>query len=324
MVFTAALAAAAAGGVFFWTRSRPRPAAPAAPPAAAVRPAEPELVFAATIRAQNVVPVSVPVPGTIESLAAEIGEQVYQGQILGRISNTSLGLEEQTAAAELERAQTRFTQLQDQMIAARLEASRTRADAARVQAEFDRAEKAFLRQQMLVREGATPRLVYEKAAREYEAAKTTHDAVESIVRSAEDRLNALIKSVDAARAVVDEKTRALEDARAHSAAAEIRSPVNGMVVGRTHATGDEVSPEVKDLFQIATDLYALEAVIHPDPGALRRLRTGQQATIALADAAEIIPASIDEIRGGETILHFNAPDPAIRPGLAAQVRVAVK
>lgn len=308
----------AAGALLVYRRTRPPAVAP--PPRAAAEPGPAELVLPARVRAQHVVPVAAPVEGVVESLVVEVGEQVYEGQLLGRIRNDSLAEDEQSAAGELERAQARLTAAQDQVMAVRLEAARVRAEAARAQSEFERAERTWLRQQMLHKEGATPRLVYEKSGREYEAARTVRDGAEELARSVEDRLATLVKTADAARRAAGEKSQALDEAKQQAAAAEIHAPAGGLIVACSRRPGDEVTTDVNDVFVIATDTAALEAVLTPEAAVLARLRPGQEVVISSSDAPETIAARIDEIRGGEAIARFTAP-PSIRPGSTAQVRI---
>jgi HlyD family secretion protein len=324
LIAAAVVVAVVAAAALYLARRRARPAATGAPVAPATTPGPAQIVLPAILRAQHVTPVAAPIEGTIEALLVEAGEQVYEGQLLGRIRNTALAAEEQSAAAELERTQARLEQFQNQLISARLEAARARAEASRVQSEFERAERAYSRQQMLYKEGATPRLVYEKSAREYEAVRTTRDGVQELARGAEDRTATIARSVDAARRLLAEKSAARDEARQHAAAAEIRSPVTGLVVGRSRQPGDEVTAEVQDLFEIATDTAALEAVIQADPATLARLRPGQEAFISLADAPEVIAAPVDQVRAAEAIIRFTSPNPAVRPGATAQVRINVR
>jgi multidrug efflux pump subunit AcrA (membrane-fusion protein) len=65
LMAVALVAAAIAGGALFAVRQRTKPAAPAGTKTAAPPP---EIVLPAKIRAQTVVPVGVPVAGTVESL----------------------------------------------------------------------------------------------------------------------------------------------------------------------------------------------------------------------------------------------------------------
>jgi multidrug resistance efflux pump len=315
---TAAAVLLLAAGAAVYLRARRAP--PKAAPASALRPPD-ELVFPAVVRAQHVVPVAAPADGIIESLLVEVGEQAYEGQLLGRVKNETFSSGEQSAAADLERAQERGAELQDQLISLRIEASRIRGEAARARAGLDRAERDWRRQQMLLKEGATPRLVYEKSLREYEAARASHDAAEQLARAADDRLASVVRAHDAARKLAAEKSQALDDARLRSATAEIHAPVSGLVVGRSVKAGDEVTLDVKNLFEIATDTTALEAVATPDAATVARLRPGVAAFVSTPDAPERIAGRVAEIRSsGQVIVTFTAPE-SVRPGSAAQLRI---
>ena len=324
VLLTAVLVVAAmAAGALFALRRRGTQAVEVRP-AAVTPPAASDVILPALIRSQTTVPVGVPVEGTIESLLVETGQPVYEGQLIARIKNAALETDRQSAAAELERAQTRLSQLESQLIVARADASRARSEASRVQGEFDRTERAHQRQQMLLKEGATPRLVYEKAAKEYEAARADRDTADGLARGAEDRLSLLVRNVDAARQSGEQDTLSLEQKNQAAAASEIRSPVSGLVVARSRQPGEEVTPDVQDLFQIAVDLSSLEAVIQADPASLARIRTGQEALITVAETPDPIPAQVAEIKGAEVILRFQSPSAAVRPGLNAQARILMR
>src|ERR1035438_7830345 len=53
----------------------------------------------------------------------------------------------------------------------------------------DRAERASARQQTLFREGATPRLAYEKALHEYEAALKEYELIDATVRTGREHID---------------------------------------------------------------------------------------------------------------------------------------
>jgi multidrug resistance efflux pump len=321
LVSGAAVLAAVAAGALLLLRQR---AAPTARSVAVPSPATvvgPEISLPGTIRAQSVVPVPAPIEGTIETLLVDAGQPVYEGQSLGRIKNTGLEEARQTAAADAESAQARLSRIENEMVAARLEASRARADAVRAQSECDRTERAYLRQQMLLREGATPRLTFERAAAEFQSAKTERDTRAELARVAEDRFSNLSQSFDAAQATLKEKSAALDTALENAAAMEILSPVDGFVVARTKQPGDEVTTEVRDLFQIAVDISALEAVVEPPPPALARIHPGQQAFIQIAEFPDAIPGRVKSIQGAQVIVEFASPNPALLPGATAQVRI---
>ncbi len=320
----AAVLLAVAAGALSLLRQRARPAAAAHP---ASRPSAPaafhgsEINLTGKIRAQQVIAIAAPMQGTVEALLVEPGQPVYEGQLLGKIKNATLESAQQDAQAALERAQARLSRAETEMIGARLDASRARADAARVQTEYDRAEREYLRQQTLLNAGATPRLVYQKYAAEYESLKTQRDSATELARAAESRLAELVKSVDAGRKALDDRTQALDEAQQNAASAEIQSPVSGVLVGRSRQQGDEVTPDVADLFQIAVNVSALEAVVEPEPAALARVHVGQPAVLTVAEAPDAIQGKVKEVQGTQVVVEFTSPSPAVRPGMTAQVRI---
>jgi len=312
---------AAVGGALavFW-RAGQASRAPA--PAGHAPPLPSEVILPGKIQAQHVVPVAAGVEGIVEQFLVEVGQEVYEGQLLARIRNEGLDTAQQVAAADVERAETKLRALESAMIAARLEASRARADASRVRGEFERAERTYLRQQLLYKEGATPRLTFERSEKELAAARLELQAVDELARQAESRLSALLKDIESARRALDEKKQALEESKQSLVAAEIHSPVDGIVVGRTRQAGDPVSPEVRDLIQVGVELSALEVVLEPEPPILARIRTGQPA---LVDVVEGPPGGmageVKAIKGTLVIVEFANPSPAVRPGLQAHVRI---
>jgi multidrug resistance efflux pump len=320
---TLILLAVAAGALSLWRRSSGKPA-PTMPPAPPVLTAA-EVTLPGKIRAQHIVPVGVPVDGTIEFLGPEPGQEVYEGELLARIKNQGLEVAQQLAQAQAERAQTRVESLNSSLIAARLEASRARADASRAQTEAERAEKAYLRQQILQKEGAARRLEFEKAEKEYQLTAAHYRALDELARQAERRVDAFGTELDNARRLLEDKNRDLEDAAQDVAAAEILSPVNGIVVARSKTIGDEVTRDLKDLYQIAVDLSLLEAVVEPEPPVLARLRPGQDALVILAEApGNGLPGTVREVKTGEVVIEFTSPSPAVHPGLTAQVRIKLR
>ena len=145
----------------------PRLAAAKAQPVAVAPPRVPvqtaEILLTGKIRAQTVINVAPPLEGTVGAFFVDVGQEVFEGQLLARLSNQALETGEETAQRTIDSAQARIDKLESQIVAARLEASRARADATRARSEYDRVDKIYRRQQMLFAEGATPRLTYEKS-----------------------------------------------------------------------------------------------------------------------------------------------------------------
>lgn len=313
--------ACAAGAISLLRHDSPKPAsapAPAVPPVS-------ELSLTGKIQAQRVVPVGVSVTGTIDSFLVEVGQDVSEGQSLARISNQGLESAREEAARILQNAQEKVNSIESRIVAGRLEASRARADANRSRDQFARAEKAYQRQQMLHREGATPRLVYEKSEREFETARSEFTSLDELARQADSRVAELIKELSTAKRTLDERSAELETATAQTAGAEVRSPVSGVLVARHGEPGRMVGPEeAKDLLEIAIDLAHLVAVVQPDPAALKRMHRSQDALIYIADLPGAIPGKVKDVGANEATIEFISPSAVIRPGMTAQIRLQLE
>ena len=316
------LALAIGGGAWsVFHRQVHAPAATAANPAATVgNPIVRELTLEGKIQAREVVGVRVLVEGTIASFSAQLGDEVHEGEVLAEVQSGKLAYAQQAATEEEGRAQVKVHDLESGLMTARLEASRARADATRGRAQFEASEKTYLRQQTLMREGATPRLVFEKAEKEYKGNREEAEGLEKLARQAEERVGGVTADLDHAKAMAEARTQELENAKASVDAGEVRAPVNGYVAGRRGQVGDSVSPDVTDLFEIATDLSALAIHIEPAAADLARFKAGQGVAIDVVEAPGVtIAGTVREIQGGVVTIDFTSPSPAVRPGLTALI-----
>ena len=318
---------AAAGGMAVLAirgRQRPVPKAASAATAAAVAPSS-EITLQGKIQPQHVTGVAAAVPGFIEAFLVEPGAEVYEGQVLARVGAQGLESAREVAQAALERAQEQVGKAEAGMAAARLELSRAEADSTRARMALDRADRTFQRQQTLLKEGATPRLTYEKALHEYEAAQKEWEIVDATVRTGRDQVQSATEEVGAARKIVADKTKQLEDAQYALSAAEVHAPVDGYVVSRKGEVGADAQQIGSELFQIATDLYALEVVLEPKADVLKRILPGQPALVLVLDLqSAAMEGVVREIKGTQAIVEFNSTLPAIKPGMNADVRLKLE
>src|SRR5580704_13824615 len=125
--------------------------------------ATPEISLNGTIRPQHIAGVGSKIEGKIEAFMANVGDEVFQGQVLARIGAAGLESEREAAAHAVEYAQEQVSKAEAAVSSARLEASRAAADEARARMALDHAQKVYERQKTLHAAGATPRLTFEKA-----------------------------------------------------------------------------------------------------------------------------------------------------------------
>jgi multidrug resistance efflux pump len=308
---------AAGGGALWKFRARPAPAKAAPKPTPDLPPGA-EVQFQGRIRAANVVRVAAPIDGTLEEFPVRVGDEVFEGQIIGRIQNDGLSAAERDAALELERAQGKVQALESTLIATRLEQSRLEAEQNRVRGELQQKERVFQRQTMLNREGATPRRLYDAAVKEYEAARSESTTVDDLIGQMAARLEKAAKDVEMAKKSLEEESSQYEKAKSDLAAAEIHSPADGVIVAIKRLAGEEVTRELADLFEIAVELTSLEMALEPDPQVLKRVKAGQDALIRVAEVTGGgIPAKVKSVEGGVVVVEFASPDPVLRPGMTA-------
>ena len=120
--------ALAAAAFFAWQRSNSAASQPPTPQVATADTAD--LLIPVTVRARDVVPVPAPIEGTVETFYVEVGDEVFEGQALAFIRNTSLESAKEHGYAVLEQAQEKANRLESALIEGRLEASRASAEIA--------------------------------------------------------------------------------------------------------------------------------------------------------------------------------------------------
>ena len=276
--------------------------------------------YTGKVRAVNLTSIAAPTSGVLEDFLVKPGDEVAEGQVLGRIRNGTLEENEKEAERELERAQNKVTSLESAIIQARLDVSRAEAEAARARSEYSRTERIYQRQSLLNREGATPRKVYEAAEKDFNAAKEDSELQSAASQRATERLEGLTKELELEKKTLTEKQDELDASKAELQAAELRSPVDGVVASIAKQAGEEVQKGFPDLILVGVDLSQLQIVLEPEPPVLARLKAGVPVVIQMEEIPGAgLPSTIREIRDGKAIIEFGSPSPLIRPGMTAQV-----
>jgi multidrug resistance efflux pump len=310
----------------FLTRSKPpaastRPATAPPAPAPAPAPASVEITVSGQVQAANVVNVPAPVDGTIEELMANVGDVVVEGKLLARIKNPKLASTETTAQSEVERQRNRIGGLESALISARLEVSRTEADQTRVKQELEKADKEYQRQESMFRQGITPRVVYERAQQEYNAYKADSERLAEVAKDAGNRVSSLTDELQTARADLDQKKGAVDQAHAESGSGDVRSPAEGIIVARCCQVGESVTAVSTNLFQIAGDLTQLQVAAAPDSATIEKIHPGQMAVIEIPTVSATIEGKVREVKPDQVIIEFSRPNQSVRPGMTARVKI---
>jgi multidrug resistance efflux pump len=316
------LLGAAGAGAWMWHRKQ---APPKQPVASRELPAGTEITLEGVVRAVERISINAPVSGVVEEFAVAPGDEVHEGQVLGRIANDAIREEEVEARLELERAEARLRALEAELTALRLEESRLAADAARARSELARTEKIYQRQATLIREGATPRLVFQRAEEDYRAALKERDRAEELLAAAQERVQAALAGLEDARKIVADRRQQLDAARDRAASCNIVSPADGIVVQIRKSAGETVEEGFEGLVEIASDWSHLELEADAPEAYAKRLVPGDAALIVLAELpGSALEATVKSAGKNTVVLAFTSPSSLVRPGMTAVARLRLR
>jgi multidrug resistance efflux pump len=310
-----AIVALSAIGLIGWAVLRHR-RVPPKPPIAAEALRRSEILLAGTLQPQVTEQVDAPAAGILDGWFVEVGQEVYEDQLVGRIRNADRETAAQNAQVAVDRAEVRIAQLEAQASNVRLEVSRTAADQIRARNELDRIEKIYQRHKNLMDAGAIARLTFEKTQSDYNSAKAEASNRDAAAKDAQERAAALERDSADAKKILEEQTAALEKAKEAVAECDLHSPADGVVLARRVHQGEKVEESAEGLLTVATDLTKLQVAVTPEPSVLAAIHAGQKAFV------ENIEGTV-EVRGTEVVVKFTSPTPATTFGTSAQVRIVL-
>jgi multidrug resistance efflux pump len=322
LLISLAAVLAGAGGAALSLHWKGRAASPVRKTGAALIPIDSEVTLSGKLRPQHITTVKADTDGDIDAFLVDVGEDVFTGEVLARIGASGLESQRDAAAAAVTAAQDQVSRAEQNVANARLEASRAEADRQRSRAALDKMRAAYERQQMLNKAGATPRLTWEKAQRDFAGAQEEYDAMDKAARLSAGQEQTALNELGAAQKAVADRNQELAAARDKMQSGEVHSPVDGTVVARNGEVG---GPAGTDLFEIATDMFALEVALEPEPQVLPRLRPGDPATVLIPDLQNAgIAGRIKEIQENRVVVEFNCTLAAVRPGMPVEVRLKLQ
>lgn len=320
---TVLLLCLAAAGVAWRLRHRP-PQAPVRAAGAAALPVDTGIVtLTGSIRAQHVVTVGPTTKGSIEAFMADVGDAVEEGEVLARVGALGLDADRENAEADVRKAQDKFTQAENAVKDARVDESRAAAELEKARTVLARDDDYYAKEKVRIDAGAIPRLEFEKAQADHQAAINTVDIADKAWRAASDNIQAMQQIQDRQQALLDQALQRLQDTQAAAEGQDVRSPVEGWVVVRQGQIGQMA--DVGDaIFQVATDLASLEVALTPKPEVLKRVFPGMQALVLIPEITNAAISgdvkSIDD-KAPEIVVEFVSGMPSIRPGMKADVRL---
>jgi len=250
-----------------------------------------------TLQPTNQVDVGSELSGILESVAVDYNDRVTKGQVLARLDTSKLSAEA----------------LQSKALLGVAEATLIEKRASVVEAE------AELQRLLSLRKASGGRV---PSRQDLDAASATLARARAAVASSEAQ-------IDQARAKLDFDSTNL-------AKAEIRSPIDGVVLTRDVEPGQTIASsfQAPKLFQLAEDLAQMELEVDVDEADVGQVREGQEASFTVDSYPNrVFPARITQLRyasetvGGvvtyKAVLQVANADLALRPGMTATADIIV-
>ena len=290
------------------------------------------------------------ISGQISELKADFNSVVRAGQVIARIDPESLEARVEQAAAELAVAEATVTTKKAALIQARANRDNARATLAAYEADVERAtvnaddlEREYDRKARLRERGVV-------AVSVVDSAKTAHDSAVAGIRSAKAKLaahrstvaarNASVSMAEAeivhAGAQVQQKRAALNIAKVNLDNTFIRSPVDGVVIGRNVDIGQTVAASLQapTLFTIAQNLREMQVETNIDEADIGQIAPGQVATFTVDSFAgrnfqgtvtqvRKQPQSVQNVVTYTVVINVDNADLRLLPGMTANVEVKV-
>ncbi|MBC2835985.1 efflux RND transporter periplasmic adaptor subunit [Paragemmobacter straminiformis] len=237
----------------------------------------------------------------IETLLADVGDQVQAGQTLATLSKSTLELQRSQFTASLASARATIAQAEAQMLEAR--------------ASADEAQRVNERTAALVKQGA--------------ASQAAADQASSNAIAATARVTVATQSLEAARAQVDLVQAQLANLELSLERSEVKAPVAGTITQRNAVVGAIASGASQPMFTLIRD-GALELNADVSEIDLTRLAVGQKVSMVgvgstepLSGTVRLVEPSIDQTtRLGRARISIDQPE-QIRQGMFLDAEILV-
>lgn len=237
----------------------------------------------------------------IEALAADVGDRVSAGQVLARLSSSTLELQKTQFAASLAAARATIAQTEAQMIEAR--------------ASADEAQRVSDRTTKLKAQGS--------------ASQAAADQAQANAISASARVAVATQSLEAARAQLTLVEAQLANVDLQLTRTSVVAPVAGEIVARNALVGSVASAAGQPMFVLIRD-GALELRADVAEGDLLRLAPGQTVTMVAVGAAaplagtlRLVEPAIDTVtRLGRARISIEASE-QVRSGMFIDAEILV-
>jgi HlyD family secretion protein len=288
--------------------------------------------------------------GQIAELLVDFNDEVKKGQPLARLDQRTFKARVADARAAVAMAEVAISVGRAKLERARVDAVDSESQRAILQARTDNARVKLqaARNDLKRKEALRERQI--NSAAETEDAQTRLASAEAALREAEAIANANENKIagakadlrraeselEAAIAALPQRKAQLEVAEIDLDRATIRSPIDGVVVGRKVNEGQTLATtlEAKTLFIVAGDLRQMQIEAKLDEADIGKIQIGQEAAFTVdAHPGRQFAATVRQVRKSAevqqnvvtytVVLSAANPDNLLLPGMTALTRITV-
>jgi HlyD family secretion protein len=301
-----------------------------------------------TVNPVTTVLVGAEISGRLVELLADFNTPVKAGQTVARLDATQIAARLDSARADLAQARAELAIREAQVERTRADIDRARAQSADARAQLQRSEalltdadRTLERQRDLQSRGVAATATLDSAQAQARAQRAARDSSRAQIDSTTAQQAGLVADlklaeaqVMAARAQLAGREAFVRQVEVDLQRAEIRSPVDGVVVQRAVELGQTVAASLQApiLFTIASDLTKIEIYANVDEGDVGRVRAGNEATFTVnAYPGRSFQGRVKNVRlGSQTIqnvviytavVEAENPDLALMPGMTVNLRI---
>lgn len=302
------------------------------------------------LNAVTTVMVGSQISGRVSELLADFNSEVTADQVIARIDPTTFEAKVREAKADLEVARAQVVSQEAAVIQARANVENARATIASTEADLAKAQinlkdmdLDLKRKRDLKSSGAVALSVIDKAEATYNtaiaqvtAARAQIAAQVSMVGAREAALTQAEAEVGRAVAQVEQKAAMLYTANVSLENTFIRSPVDGVVIGRNVDVGTVVAASLSapTLFSIAQDLRNMQVEASIDEADIGQIQPGQIAVFTVDSflgrefRGQVVqvrkqPLEQQSVITYTVVISAENPDLRLLPGMTANVEIRV-
>jgi HlyD family secretion protein len=289
--------------------------------------------------------------GQISRLKVDFNDKVVKGQVLAELDPRTFELAAASSQAALDGARADLKAADIRLERAKISAKQavveqtvlaTRVDRAKV--AVDVAEREFKRKVWLQERSAAPvtdvqdsQSRLDTAAASLRESQAVFENQANAIEAANSDIKRAMVDVGSLRAGVEKAATQLQTALTELDRTKIKSPVDGVIVGRNITEGQTLATglEAKTLFTIAGDLSHMEINARVDESDIAKIKVAQSATFtvdsfpgrtfqATVKQIRMAPQVIQNVVTYTVVLKTENADYALLPGMTVLAKITIE